>query len=66
MLESYDQELVFFAFFGHFMSYCPQFWCSRMIYKFQLFDQKVVFFAFDGRFHELLPRVLRFQDDLHV
>src|SRR4051812_48469590 len=38
-----------------FMSYCPQFWGSRVIYMFQSYDQKLVFFAFYGHFHELLP-----------
>ena len=33
---------------------------------FERYDQKLVVFVFYGRFHELLPRVLRFQDDLHV
>src|SRR3954467_2970754 len=51
-----------FCVYGHFMSYCPQFWFSRAIYEFERFDQKVVIFAFYGRFHELLPIVLGFQD----
>ena len=52
--------------YGHFMSYCPKFCCSRAIYEFERFHQKVVILAFYGRSHELLPIVLGFQGDLRV
>src|SRR3954463_10108587 len=45
----------FLRFMVVFMSYCPQFWGSRVIYMFQSYDQKLVFFAFYGHFHEFLP-----------
>jgi hypothetical protein len=54
-----------------FMSYCPQFWGSVVIYKvhdtqymFERRDKKLVVFAFYGHFHEQLPIVLGFQSDL--
>ena len=61
-----EQKLVVLRFMSVFMSYCPRFWGSRAIYKFERYDQKLVVFAFDGRFNELLPTVLGFQGDLHV
>jgi hypothetical protein len=33
MLEWHDQKIIIFAFRAVFMSYCPQFWGSGMIYK---------------------------------
>jgi hypothetical protein len=32
MFERHDQKLVIFAFMAIFVSYCPQFWGSRVIY----------------------------------
>jgi hypothetical protein len=53
MFERYDQKLVVFAFMAVFVSYCPQFWSSEVIYKahdteymFERHDQKLVVFAF--------------------
>ena len=55
-----------------FMSYSPQFWGSRKIYKdlktgymFESYDQNLMVFVFSDRFHKLLPIVFGFQADLH-
>jgi hypothetical protein len=47
------KKLVVFAFMAIFVSYCPQFWDSRLIYKahetqyiFERRDQKLIVFAF--------------------
>ena len=56
----------FLRFMAIFMSYCPQFWVSRVIYMFERYDQKLVVFAFYGHFRDLLPIVLGFQGVLHV
>ena len=55
-----------------FMSYSPQFWGSRTIYKdlktrymFESYEQNLVVFVFSDYFHELLPTVFGFQMDLH-
>jgi hypothetical protein len=54
-----------------FVSYCPQFWGSGVIYKahdtlymFERHDKKLVVFAFYGRFRELVPIVWGFHEDL--
>jgi hypothetical protein len=53
MFERHDQKLVIFAFMAVFVSYCPQFWGSEVIYKahdtqyiFERRDQKLIVFAF--------------------
>jgi hypothetical protein len=47
------QKLIVFAFMGIFVSYCPQYWGSGVIYKvhvtqymFARYDQKLIVFAF--------------------
>jgi hypothetical protein len=53
MFERHDQKHVVFAFMAVFVSYCPQFSGSGVIYKahdtqyiFERRDQKIVIFAF--------------------
>jgi hypothetical protein len=60
----------FLCFGSIFMSYCPQFWISAVIYKAhdtqsmsERHDQKLVVFTFSGRFHELLSTILGFRGD---
>jgi hypothetical protein len=55
----------FLHFRAIFVSYCPLFWGSRVIYtKYDILyilewdDKKLIFFVFYGRFRELLPTVL--------
>jgi hypothetical protein len=69
--ERHDKKCIIFAFMAVFMSYCPQFWCSRLIYKvhdtlymFERHDKKTHCFCVYGCFHKLLPTVLGFQADL--
>jgi hypothetical protein len=47
------KKLIVFAYFAIFMSYCPQFWSSGVIYKahdtpymFERHDQKLIAFVF--------------------
>jgi hypothetical protein len=54
-----------------FVSYCPQFWSSGVIYKahdtqymLERHDKKIIVFVFLGRFCELLPTILGFRADL--
>ena len=54
-----------------FMSYCPQFWGSRVIYNdpktrymFESYDKNSSFFTFYGRFRELLHPILALLGDL--
>jgi hypothetical protein len=53
ILKRNDKKLVIFAFMAIFVSYCPQFWDSSVIYKardnqyiFERRDQKLIVFAF--------------------
>jgi hypothetical protein len=52
-LRGMTKKLIVFAFTAIFVSYCPQFWGSRVIYKahetqyiFEMRDQKLIVFAF--------------------
>jgi hypothetical protein len=53
MIERHVPKLVVFVFMAVFVSYCPQFWGSGVIYKandtqymFERHDQKFIVFAF--------------------
>jgi hypothetical protein len=70
-LRGMTKNSSFLHFRAIFMSYCPQFWGSGMIYKvhvtqymFERHDQKLVVSVFKGRFCELLPIVLGFHGNL--
>jgi hypothetical protein len=59
------KKLIVFAFMAVFVSYCPYFWGSGLIYKvhdtqymFERHDKELIIFAFLGCFCELLPTVL--------
>jgi hypothetical protein len=63
MFERHDQKLIIFAFMAIFMSYCPQFWGSGVIYKahdtqymFERHDQKLIIFAFMAIFIIYCPQ----------
>jgi hypothetical protein len=62
MFERHDQELVVFVFMAIFVSYCPQFWGSEVIYKahdteymFERHDKKLAVFAFMAVFVSYCP-----------
>jgi hypothetical protein len=53
IFERHDRKLILFAFMAVFMSYCPPFWGSGVIYKahdtqyiFERDAKKVIVFAF--------------------
>jgi hypothetical protein len=53
----------FLRFMAVFMSYCPLFWVSEVIYKahdthemFERYDQKPIIFTFLGRFVSYCPQ----------
>jgi hypothetical protein len=63
-LRGMTKSSSFLCFTAVFVSYCPLFWGSGMIYKvhdaqyiFEMHDKKFIIFAFYGRFCELLPIV---------
>jgi hypothetical protein len=65
------KKFVVVAFMAVFVSYCPPFRGSRVIYNahdtqymFERHDQKLIVLAFQGHFHELLPIVLGFRGEL--
>jgi hypothetical protein len=69
--EAWPKNRRFMHFSVVFMSYCPQFWGSEVIYKvhdtqyrFKRHDQKLVIFVFSGHFHELLATASGFRSDL--
>jgi hypothetical protein len=54
---------LFLRFRAYFMSYCPLFWVSEVIYKahdthemFERYDQKPIIFMFLGRFVRYCPQ----------
>jgi hypothetical protein len=63
MFERHDQKLVLFAFMTIFVSYCPQFWGSEVIYKahdtkymFERHGQKLIIFMFLAIFMSYCPQ----------
>jgi hypothetical protein len=53
MFERHNRKLIIFAFMAVFVSYCPQFWASGVIYRahdtqyiFERRDPKLIVFAF--------------------
>jgi hypothetical protein len=62
MFERHDQNLFVFAFMAIFVSYCPQFWDSRLIYKakdtWYIFesDQNLLFLYFRAIFMNYCPQ----------
>jgi hypothetical protein len=70
-LRGMTKNSSFLRFRDVFVSYCPFFWGSGVIYTkygipyiFERDDKKLVIFAFYRYFHELLPTVLGFRGDL--
>jgi hypothetical protein len=70
-LRGMTKNSSFLHFRAVFVSYCPLFWGSGVIYtKYDILyilerdNKKLVIFAFYGRFRELLPIVLWFRGDL--
>jgi hypothetical protein len=70
-LRGMTKNSSFLHFRAVFVSYCPLFWGSWVIYtKYDIpyilerDEKKLVIFAFYGRFRELLPKVLWFRGDL--
>jgi hypothetical protein len=62
VFERHDQKLVAFAFMAIFVSYCPQFWGSEVIYKahdteymFERHDQNLIVFMFLAVFVSYCP-----------
>jgi hypothetical protein len=63
-LRGMTKSLTFLCFTAVFVSYCPLFCGSGLIYKvhdaqyiFEMHDKKFIIFAFYGRFCDLLPIV---------
>src|SRR3954468_4707410 len=64
MFEAMTKNSSFSCFIVVLMSYCPHFWCYRMIcmarktrYIFKTYEQKLIVFASYYRFHELCPQI---------
>jgi hypothetical protein len=71
MFERYDQNPVILTFLGRFVSYCPQFWVSGVIFKahdtkymFYRHDQKLIIFACMAIFVSYCPLFWGYGGDL--
>jgi hypothetical protein len=71
VLRGMTKNSSFLCFRAVFVSYCPLFWGSRVIYmKYDIpyilerDNKKLIIFVFYGHFRELLPTVLCFRGDL--